>query len=178
MTDKELFALLITTLQTGLTAQSLSVGIQQNYQPTQEGAPSGPTIFLQKIGDHRYGFPSRVVAYSSPGVSTLTETQLYESRFQFDALAIQDPSDTSGPTASDLLNWAAMIFQGEAAIATLAANQVGVLRVTDIRQPFFRDEKERFEASPSFDLIVRYPRVMVTSIPSTKLFAGTVDPVL
>lgn len=60
MLDNALIALIISTLQTGMTAigQS-SILIKQAWQPTQQGANTQPTVYLHKISDGMIGYPQR-----------------------------------------------------------------------------------------------------------------------
>lgn len=176
MTDNELFSLLIATLQAGFTAQNITVGIRQSFQPTQQGAPSGPCVFLHKLGDHRYGTAQRSVVYSGThGQGTLTETQQYETKFQIDALAIQNPANVSDMTASDYVNTAALILASDLTVANFSAQGVGILRVTDVRNTFFMDDKSRNEASPSFDVVITHTRAFVSHIPFTDIIIGNIN---
>jgi hypothetical protein len=71
MLDNALFALLNTVLTAGLTQLQLAstVGIRQNYLPTQIGTPSGPTLFVYKVGDYRRGTPQMASQWSSGAAS-------------------------------------------------------------------------------------------------------------
>jgi len=70
------------------------------------------------------------------------ETQFYETTFQVAAWSIQDPSILDSVTASDLANIVAGIMQSDSARLTLADNDIGILRVTDVTNPYFVDEKD------------------------------------
>jgi len=167
MLDNELIALIRATI----IAQEAAAGIpglpiKQAFQPTQQGANTEPTGYLYKIGDRRVGFPRVSDAWDEQNSRMVhTELQKYETTFQFSALATQDPKAPRQYTASDVLNLAAYTLQSSAAIAAFEARGVGVLRVTDVRNPNFLDDRQRFEASPSFDATFTHDRVVVTTSP-------------
>ena len=140
--------------------------IQQDYQPTQEGTPSFPTIFLHKIGDFRLGFPARQSVWNAATqTESYIETQQYETTFQFSALVTQDPSNTSSLTAADCLNYAAYVLQSYAAITALEAQGIGVYRIGDVRNPYFSDDRGRYEASPSFDVTFTTKQIITLTTP-------------
>ena len=240
MNDNILIQKIITLLQNGLSAIGQgSILILQDYQPTQEGTPSAPTIFLHKVMDERMGAVYRQNAWNqtlsasftgaisanilsvsaissgslgigqtiqdgevnipqnvyintlgsgSGGTGTYnlnasiaapvppesmtaipgmvyTETQQYITTFQFNALATQDPSNTANLTASDILNYAAYVMQSLTTITALEAIGVGVLKIGQIRNPYFVDDRDRFEANPSFDVSFTTKQTIITVQP-------------
>lgn len=249
MLDNQLIALIISTLENGLTAIGQGgYTIAQNYQPTQQGTPTGPSVFLYKIGpDVRIGQPTRsgqqgagsasftgsitgsiltVTAVASgalavnqglvgAGISTnliilsqidgtigaegtyqinqapaapvpseaissigtwvYTEDQQYSTTFQASALSTQDPADTNQLTASDILNYVAAVLQSQTAIDTFENNNVGILRIDQIRNPYFSDDRERYEASPSFDFTLTHHQIVITSIPVVTSYSFEID---
>lgn len=167
MRDNELIALIIDTVVSQEAAAGIpGLPLKQAYQPTQQGVNTGPTGYLHKIGDRRVGFPL-VSDRWDPDLEKMvhTELQKYETTIQFSALATQDPKTPERYTASDILNLVAYTLQSSAAIAAFEAAGVGVLRVTDVRNPYFLDDRQRFEASPSFDATFTHQRVVVTYSP-------------
>ena len=56
-------------------------------------------------------------------------------------------------------------MQSDATRAILNASGVGILRVTDIINPYFVDDRDNFEASPSFDFVLTYQNVRVSTSP-------------
>lgn len=236
MLDNTLFQLIFSLLKSGLTSIGQgSIICQQNYQPTQEGINTYPTLFVYKVSDERMGFPARnsvqgigaasftgsiignvltvtavtagtialnqqvigtglpnnivitqvgtgtggvgtyIINYAlgtvasqamtTQGAQTYTEIQQYATSFQASALANQDPSDTESLTASDIANFAAYVMQSAATISGLEAVGVGVLRVPAVRNPYFTDDRERYEASPNFDFTLTHKQIVTTVIP-------------
>jgi hypothetical protein len=174
MTDNQLVAALIAAISAGLQAQAISVGIEQNYQPTQQGAPSAPYVILHKIGDVKYGSPALADVYNTETeVMTHTETQIFETTYQVGAVAIQNPANVNSLTAADYVAAVSLALNSQTAIIGLAAQGIGMLRIRAIRQTFFRDEKGLFEAAPSFDFTVSHTRQIASVEPSTDSLVGT-----
>ena len=138
-----------------MTALSHSVTIIQSNQPTVQGAVKSDSMYFYKIGDKRVGHPHRINEWDTlAGAMVDNDVQLMEATFQLSALVRQP--DTI--TASDLLNDAAMIMQSDSFIKTLKNAGVGILRIGEIRNPYFQDDRDQFQAMPSFDFILSYNR--------------------
>lgn len=166
MLDNQLIALIIGIIRTGLTARSLTANVRQYNQPRQQGTPTENTVLLMKMNNRRYGYLGRTDEYDEDASEMVhTETQWLETPFQVGALAIQDPANVNSLTASDLVNIVASILQSDATLAQLQSQGVGMLRIIDIRNPYFSDDKERFEASPSFDFSVTHEQVDISQVP-------------
>lgn len=140
--------------------------VKQSFQPTQQGVNTKPTAYLHKIGDERYGFPEWSEVWDSNSETMIHgDSQQYQTTFQVSALAIQDPAVPSNFTASDILNRIAYILQSQTTVATFEAQGVGILRVRDIRNPYFTDDKQRNEASPSFDFVLTHKQIINSTSP-------------
>jgi len=174
VTDNELMALLISIVAEGLTAQSLSVPVLQEYQPTLQGTPSTDAVFIFKLNENRFGFAGKHDVYDS-GTSKMnhTESELIERMYQVGALAIQNPANTTQTTAADYVRAVGRILQSDVAIVNLNAHGVGIQRIRTMRQPYFKDDAENFEASPSFDFTVVNYDTFVQVAPSTADISGT-----
>lgn len=166
MTENQIWTLIVGILKTGLTGAYPTVKVRQDAQPAMTGTPSGPAVLLHTDGARRYGYLKRDDVIELDGSATHTETQKYELKIQCGALYPQDPADTTGPTATDLVEAAATIMQSDATRVTLLAVGVGIYRVTDIRTPQFQDDRDVFEASPSFDFTLNYSNVSTSTIPA------------
>lgn len=168
MTDNQLIQVIISILEKGLIQYNqVDTLVRQAFQPTKQGVYTQNTLFFYKVGDIRYGFLKRSDIYDeATDLFIHTETQKYESTFQINALAIQNPANINNPTASDLVNLASGIMQSDYARGVLKASNIGIIRVTDIRNPYFADDKDRFEASPSFDFTLTYDRVLTSATPA------------
>lgn len=172
MTESDLYTLVIMTITAGLATLNLggAVDVRQAYQPRIEGAPEGAAILLSNVSTRRYGFVRRQDDWRDdliPPVMRHTETQAMQVRLQCNALSPPDPppADLPAYTAADLVNYAAAILQGDAGRLQLQAQGVGIERITDIRQPYFKDDRDQFEASPSFDFVLDFNWSLVTDTP-------------
>lgn len=167
MLDNQLIAALISTLRTGAASAGLPADlvVKQANQPTQQGAESRPTIYLSKVSHNRYGWPGSSEFFDREYLQMRRRTtQVYQTTFQLNALSKQDPKDLNSLTASDLLDRAAALLNGPIGMALLRKTGIGVLRVTDVRNPYFKDDMGRFESSPSFDIVLTHKTETVSDI--------------
>ncbi len=162
MLDNQLIALIISTLVAQEETASIpDTPIKQAFQPTQQGVDTLPAAYLHKLGDHRLGSPQRAEVWNTD-TETMehTETQQYETSFQISVLSTQIPSDIEQYTASDILNLIAYILQSTKTVETFQAAGVGILKIGDIRNIYFTDDRARNEASPSFDFTVVHKQIV------------------
>jgi hypothetical protein len=166
-TDNSLIELFLPIIKEGLIADGFTTTlVKQSNQPTQQGIPTSPMVFFTKIFNKRFGFLRREDRWN-----TLTsrfdhiESQYYETSFQVAALSLQDPKDLTIPTASDLVNEVACIMQSSTTLDTLNNAGVGILRISDITNPYFTDDRDNFEASPSFDFVLVYLNERASTTP-------------
>ena len=164
MTDNQLIRLFLPIINAGLLADGYdNVEVKQNYQPTQQGPNTDPTVYFFKVNSRRYGFLGRWDKWDSINNKMVhTEAQYMESTFQVSTLVRQSPYKPNAYTAADLANEVASIMQSDNTRDILNNSGVGILRITDIRNPYFVDDKDQFEASPSFDFTLTYENFRVT----------------
>lgn len=166
MLDNALITLLINQVEAILTGINQPFPVQQKYQPTQTGTPTEPTIFLYKLFDDVIGQPAKTDKWDDVASQMVhTETTQYATHFQMSALSIQDPANQAQLTASDILNFARYAVQSAVFVANMEAQGVGVFDVTQVRNPYFDDDHDQFEASPSFDFVLTHKQIIVTTTP-------------
>lgn len=169
MTESDLYALFKKVLGDGLTLANFSgVLVRQSYQPRTTGTPTGPTLFLSNMPWHRYGFLQRKDEAAVGVAGTRhTEAQVMETTFQCGASVppAPPPAALPGYTAMDLCYRASAILQSDAGRTALRVGGVGIERITEIRAPYFKDDRDQFEASPSFDFVVTFTQTDVTESP-------------
>lgn len=178
MTDKQIAALFMSHLLPAMQAQTAlaAVKLARNYQATQQGAATGPYVYFFKVGDHRYGHVERCDVYDTDlEVFTHTESQIYETTYQFSAWIPQTPGDVTSLTESDILNAVSGIMQSDTILAAFRAAGVGIQRVTEVRNPYFTDDRDLFEAVPSFDIILTHKRVTVTTLPAVVTYEARIN---
>lgn len=173
MNDNQLISKLIALINAGLVALGFTganaIVVQQSNQPTQQGVPSGRTIYLTKVPGEvpigQVGRTDKWVVPTPPAEPFMqhAERQWYEITFQFGALAIQNPTDVNSLTASDLLRIVRNLLQSDVAINTLFPQGIGILRIGKLSNLYFVDDKDRFEASPSFDFTLTCEQVILST---------------
>ena len=166
MLDNELIKIFRPIILQGFLDYGVGdIEVRQQYQPTQTGTKKLPVISFFKVSDVRYGFEERE-SYYDPGdlKQKSRETQFYNTVFQISCLAAQDPTDENSLTASDLINICASIMQNNATINLLASNDVYVLRITDVRNIPFYDDRDQNEFIPSFDITFKHVQERIIDI--------------
>lgn len=160
MTKNELGIALRSNILAGLIKHGLStVQVIENYQPTQQGRVSSPVIYFHALPEYRYGWQHRKRKYDDvENKITTTETQWIESSYQIYALAPENPLNLNLPTAVDLVSAAAMVCNSETFAVAMRKAGAGVQRITQIRNPYFVNDRGQFEASPSFDITLSHKR--------------------
>lgn len=169
MLDNELIVLFRGVILAGLAERGLTdVVVKQANQPTQQGANTGRTVYFFKLDDVRYGTPhSNAYFDTAEQKEKLRYVQVYETTFQIEALVRQipqEPVDIMQYTASDLVNVVAEILQSDSAIQSFIDADVGILRITNIRNTYFVDDRGQHEAVPSFDFTLTHKQIYVKEI--------------
>jgi hypothetical protein len=164
MKDNDLFTLLRTIIAAGLQR----IGgydnwqIARSFQPEQEGRNDAPTVYLHKLPDHRYGAPRVSNAWDEDAqVQTQTTSQLMETTVQV-SISMDETTDPAALTPSDVANDVCGIMQSDTALEQLRAEGVGILRVLDVRNPYFVNDRNRFQADAGFDMILTHRREVQT----------------
>lgn len=167
MNDNDLIRLFLPIINTGLTnAGYTGVTVKQGNQPTQQGVNTNPSVYFYKLYDKRYGFLRRDDEWDLDNDTMIhTEIQLYETTFQIESLVRQIPLTPYQYTASDLINEVAAIIQSDYARQILTSSNVGILRVSDVRNSYFTDDRDQFEAIPSFDFTLTHRQTRVSTDP-------------
>lgn len=147
--------------------------VRINQQVTWTGSPTN--VVITQLGTGTGGAGTYLLNYTvgivatqpiaTQGGQTFTETQQYASTFQLSALSTQDPANIESLTASDIANLAAYVLQNSMTIAALEAQGVGILRIPQVRNPYFTDDRQRYEASPSFDFTLTHKQIVTTVVP-------------
>jgi len=177
-TENSLIELFLPIITEGLITDGFpDVVVQRANQPTQQGIPTAPTVYFYKMADRRYGFLGRQDNWDSVlNKMVHQEKQYYETTFRIQTLVLQNPKYLSF-TASDLANEVASILQSDNTVTTLNAQGVGILRITDIVNPHFVDDRDNFEAIPSFDFTLLYLNDRISTTPIINSFEPGIYPV-
>jgi len=179
MLDSQLIRILRAEIEAGAVASFPSLAgtpVIQKAQPTQQGSSSGPSLYLEKIDDAPRHWPMSKFGLVD-GVFTEEVTQLYESVYQISSLFLQLVGAPIVITASDLANQVMMWFLLPSTIARLRKQNIGILRVTKVRNEKFEDDEHKFEAHPSFDLTITNDRTLSVTTPKVTTIDGTIHSV-
>ena len=168
MQDNALIALLIATIRDGLTAQGRTgIAVKQSYQPTQQGANSGPAVYVHKVMDRRRGTPGKSAKWDATTQRMIqTEVEVLETAYQVQALARQDPADITAPTAADLLRLVSSVLQSDYALSRLRASDVGILNIPSLTNTPTLNDKQVWEFAPLLEFTVTHQEITVWTTPA------------
>ncbi len=167
MNDNVVIRHLIAAMRTGLDSLGMqSVKIKQGYQRRQGITETGPTVYLHKVIAARVGFQSRKDVFN-PANNNFdhTETIWRAPTWQVDGLSTQDPSSLIQLTASDIVEATADVLQLASTRETLLRNNIGIQRITTVRQDYFLNDRERHQQRPSFDFVLVYRHEIRSTVP-------------
>ena len=169
MNDRQLAALFMSQVlpRAQATAGLSAVKMARSFQPRMHGASSSPYLYFYKVGDHRHGYPQRTDKWNAQtSAMDHIETQKCETTFQFSAWIPQTAAGVTDLTESDILNAVVSIMQGDDLAAAFMSQGVGILRITDVRNPYIVDDHDQYEAVPTFDVVLTHDRIRVVTIPA------------
>lgn len=175
-TDNAIIQIFLPVINAALISNGYAgVTVKQANQPTQQGIQSNPAVYFFKVASKRYGFLGRLDEWDSDTSEMVhTESQYIESTWQVSALVLQSPATPNQYTASDLVNEVASIMQSDATRAILNQSNIGILRVKDLVNPYFVDDRDNFEASPSFDFVLTYQNIRLGTSPIISTFNSNI----
>jgi len=158
LTDNQIIQIFLPIINAQLIIDGFTnVSVKQSNQPTMQGINKNPTIYFYKLANKRYGFLGRKDVWDAASLQMVhTESQYIESTWTMQSLVLQSPATPNQYTASDLANEAAWIMQSDKTRDILNTNGIGILRVTDLSNAYFTDDRDNFEAAPSFDFTLIY----------------------
>lgn len=178
MNDNDVLRIIIGIIRTALGNMGdafSTISVEQKYQPTQTGTPEPPAVFIHKVLTDRYGHPGRRSVFNTGNDNFDYEESIWRvPTFQISGLSQQDPASTTQLTASDIVETVADILQTEATRQTLLSSGIGITRITQVREAYFTNDKQRFEQSPSFDFVLSYRRTFNSTVPRVTRAVDTI----
>jgi len=103
-----------------------------------------------------------------------SESQFYESTWQMSALVLQYPATPNAYTAADLVTEVSSIMQSDKTRDILNESGIGILRIRELTNPYFADDRDNFEASPTFDFTLVYENIRLGVNPIISEFNSTI----
>lgn len=160
MLDWELYKLIKDVVNAQLAFANIpGVTVDQAYQPVRQGVQNKASAYVEKLFDVRDGYPREEYLWDGKQ-ETKTMTQVILSTFQLTALNVPQPANKTQYTASDIANLIAATLQSDTAISMFKDGGAGILNITQVRNPKFSDDYDRWEASPSFDFVLTHKQVL------------------
>jgi hypothetical protein len=179
MNDIALYTLIYTQFNAGVMPRILAtwpnlhneIDILRGNQPQQQGRPDTIlAVRFWKVFDKRIGSRKIREYWNATTSQMMRETiQWYETTIQVDAYApaVTTPDQTDlNPTAGDILRAAADALTDPDWIATLAAQKVGVQRITQADPNWIENDKDQFEDVPHFTVTFSHPTTYTAVINS------------
>lgn len=128
--------------------------VATSYQPAEAGRSNGATLYFFQIPTGgRYGWQARKEKWNDL-TDTMDREELQPMREGFQMQALNDSG--VGIAAADLAVMAAMLVGCASFREALAAEGVGIERITAIRSPYVRNEFDQNELAPSFDFTLTH----------------------
>lgn len=177
MNDNDLIDAVATKIEAATANSGWGYGVLQKQQPTQQGVPSSPTVFIQKLFDEHFGAQGSKSTYQGSGLFSDAEVQIVVTHFQVSAIVGQDPEDLSIPTASDVINQVKLYLQHRSTMAEFRQIGLKVIQVKKINNQPFVDDKDRFEFHPSFDIEIQHERTVERNTPAVTSAIGKASPI-
>lgn len=163
MNDKALRILIVEKLTAGLARAGITLPVIAANQPTTQGRENDGIYFFQ-ISDDPAGWQGRSYSVAEPLL--MTDTQVFETQFQVEALVADDPDSTTQLGSIDVLHVVRMVIGSMPFITDMKLNGVGIQRPSMIRTPFYTNDRDQYEMAPSFDFTLTHKKNIIQSIQS------------
>lgn len=174
MTDSELIQLFADELEYIISTQNYNLPVIQLNQPHQQALTSEGAVYFSFLFDHKHGWQQNKTEYvAARGDFTETSTQHVESRVQISVLQEEEPGVIKR-TAKDIAHELSMRMAAPGSLKRFRQKNVGILRVLDVQNPAFVDDKERYERFPSFDVVFTHNRTVTDIIPKIVDITGDI----
>lgn len=157
MNEFQVFSLVVSQLTAAFAEQGKTVPVAQSYQLQNEGRQDN-TVYFYSVVTPALGWQGRRYRVDlSRNELIRDERQVYAMFLQIFALWDDGHQDMA---ASDVVAMARQLVASSRFTAALAKQGVFVERPTDVRNPFFTNDRDQQEASPSFDVTLSFTRTI------------------
>lgn len=169
MKDNDLIMLIRLELISALNKFGYSnVNILHSSQLNQEEKPTGPTLYIHKVTDVRYGSPQHNEQYNCDlQRMERTTTEINISTYQIHSFFIYDTSDPSALTMSELVRTAARAMQLPEFQKALIKNGVNIMRIDKVNYVDSDNKSIDYEEKPFFNFQINHKDIYTTEIPCT-----------
>ncbi|WGN90782.1 hypothetical protein [Burkholderia phage vB_BglM_WTB] len=178
MNDLALIAAVTSNIETILANQGWDFFVVQKDQPTQQGIPTKGTVFFELLFHRNYGTNATQFDFDqTQGNYVETETQVIITTFQISCLIPQDPTNTTLPTAKDVMDVVNRALGGRHGALLFREQNIATFRVTKVNPNWFEDDNHQMENHPTFDIELAHEGTTIWRTPaSIGLEPREVDP--
>jgi len=162
MNEKALGILIRRELLAGFVRYGVEgLQVKHGYQPTTQGRLDR-CVYFWEADETPIGWQHRTRSLDPQSLQLRTsETQIQSTMFQVQAFSPDNINDMAQLTAKDLVRMARQIVQSQPFVIALTAQNVGMTQPSSLRNPYFVNEQDQFEANPSFDFTVTHKQVII-----------------
>jgi hypothetical protein len=143
--------------------------VKRAYQPSTQSDGDAPRLLLHRVSSRRYGAQGqRLLRDHRPdGSLRIRERSIWRNEDVYQAVALvnRGPQD-SGYTARDVLEHLAEHLQSRAALATLRAAGLGILRIGEVTETPYEDEADVYRFSVGLKFTITYRQTRDREIPA------------
>lgn len=174
MTEKDVIDSFAGLLDRAVSSAGFSIPVIQLQQPTQQARTDAGAVYFSVLHDDLYGWPGAKLEYNSVKDNfTQTETQHTILNLQVSVLLPQIPEEST-MTPKDLAKILAARINSRNYRRLMQADKYLAMRITSIRQPWQENDREQFEAMPSFDVQLAYDYSITEEVPRIVELTGIV----
>ena len=178
MTDNAFWIIIYNTIKGLLDSSTLNPipDLISNYPPTQQGVPDNPIVLFHNISSRRNGWQGRKNLYNVIDTDfDVTEKYILERVIQVSALVWEDAADLTKSTAVDVINEISSGLMTLSTVENLRTHGIGIFDITNIRTPYFKDEKDLWVMQPNFDFTVMYQNTVEYKAPAASSSTTTIN---
>ncbi|MEX9216283.1 hypothetical protein AB7Z50_18530 [Providencia rettgeri] len=154
MTDNDVDIAIRKQLLIQLAEQGITIPVKAGFQSSKQGREENMVMFFP-ISENGYGWQGRKYDIQGRNANH-QENQLSEKTYQVQALI----SRFDDYTAGDVTAIVRMVVNSLPFVTTLKQQGIGVQRASNIRRPYFLNERGDYEQNPSFDFNVTFKRTV------------------
>lgn len=155
-TENQIYRDLITIVNTWLQANNITGWkCKQSYQTSLQNC-TNKTILISRVYSRRLGLQGNSDEWDVANNQMVhTEKYRQETMYQFSFFNQRGAEQTVNDlTSSDIGNKLLSFFQSTTGIKAFSMLSYSILKIRDLREPFFKDDSQIYERMPNFDLTI------------------------
>lgn len=161
--ENDLWKILLPIIDTGI-ADFSDITVLRGWQPTTQGDGNTPRLLLNRASSRRYGGQGKKVEIRD--IDRLVEIESWHKEDTYQAYALVERApDDFGYTAVDVLERLSAHLQSDSAIDAFKASGVGILRINDIAETPYENDRDEYRISVSLRFTLTYRQEMERDVP-------------